>query len=211
MSGIALERPNRQELASMPESTTLKAKLLPEEKVMWSGRPRQGLMFYRADAFIIPFSIVWTMGAWSGISNGLNKHAALLPTLMALLFLAVGFWLLIGRFVYDIWRRSRLTYAVTDRRVLILRGENSCTSLDIANLPAPRLDTYGSNGSGSIIFGVPQTGWAREPLFWPDAGVPNFIWITGARDVFTLIMQLSHPSPNALAAREETSQPSSLS
>jgi len=194
----------------MPEPTTLQPKLLPEENVMWSGRPRQGLIFYLADAYIIPFSLIWTVGAWNGISNGLKSHAALLPTLMAFLFLAVGFWLLIGRFVYDIWRRSRLAYAVTNRRVLVLRGERLYTSLDIANLPAPRLDTY-RNGTGSIFFGVSLTGWGREPAFWPASEVPAFISITGASEVFALILRLSHSLPNGLATREATPQTSSLS
>jgi hypothetical protein len=37
----------------------IERELQPGERLLWSGRPRQGLMFRPADALYIPFSLFW--------------------------------------------------------------------------------------------------------------------------------------------------------
>ena len=36
-----------------------KDRLLPGERILWTGRPGQGLMLTRNDMFLIPLSLMW--------------------------------------------------------------------------------------------------------------------------------------------------------
>lgn len=39
--------------------SVLREHLDKEESLLWTGRPRQGMVFRLADIFLIPFSILW--------------------------------------------------------------------------------------------------------------------------------------------------------
>jgi hypothetical protein len=38
---------------------SFKPYLLTHERVLWSGQPKQGLMFSGRDVFLVPFSLLW--------------------------------------------------------------------------------------------------------------------------------------------------------
>ena len=40
-------------------TTDLTDRMLTGERILWSGRPAQGLLFTSRDVFLIPFSLLW--------------------------------------------------------------------------------------------------------------------------------------------------------
>lgn len=77
--------------------------------------------------------------------------------LFPLIFLVVGLYFLVGRFVIDMRARARTPYALTSERVLIFGGlfSHRLTSLSLRNLNEMTLSEKAS-GEGSIVFGRQQ-------------------------------------------------------
>ncbi|CDX45591.1 hypothetical protein P9273_27695 [Mesorhizobium sp. WSM4935] len=93
----------------------------------------------------------------------------------------------------DAWLRQRIYYAVTNRRILILRRAPSAnfTSIDLERVPDVQL-TGETATRGTLRFGASASpypfsrmnGWF--PAFDP---VPQFLGIEQPRRVFDLIMK----------------------
>jgi hypothetical protein len=85
------------------------------ERVLWSGQPRQGIVFRGADLFLIPFSLFWCGFAifweWSAVQA---PKAPSFFSLFGIPFVAVGLYLVVGRFFVEEKQRSRTFYAVTN-------------------------------------------------------------------------------------------------
>jgi len=135
------------------------------ERVLWTGRPKQGLVLSGKDALLIPFSlawggfaIFWNVQAWSFPREG-DSIDWFFP-LWGLPFLAIGVYVIIGRFFHDAMIRRGLYYAVTNSRVLILRGKtaSNVTSRDIQSLPMLELSER-RDGTGTIVFDSDEVGY----------------------------------------------------
>jgi hypothetical protein len=174
------------------------------ERVLWSSQPKQGLALSGSDALLIPFSLMWggfaifwNVGVWSFPKTGENIDWFM--RLWGLPFLAVGIYLIVGRFFYDAWLRKHLFYAVTDRRVLILRGVRSSklTSRDFKSLPMLELTEH-RDGTGTIAFDSDEVGYSmlgrrRGFAGWTRTATPNaqFFRIDNPRKVYELIRNQS--------------------
>jgi hypothetical protein len=176
--------------------------LLDGETIVWWDQPAQGLLFTRNDRVLVPFSLFF-LGFWV-FWEAMTTTAPNVPTFLSLWgvpFLLAGLYLFIGRCVVDAWARRGITYAVTDKRVLIQRSAPFAkfTAMSFDQLPSVNLIEQ-ANGRGTIRFGKePPTwtisvgGWspgaAWSPAFDPT---PQFIAIEDARGVFEHIqMQLA--------------------
>jgi hypothetical protein len=172
------------------------------ERVLWSGQPKQGLALAASDAFNIPFSLLWGGFAivWNGVvwfwpfpvtSEGAPPW---LFRLFGLPFLAMGLYFIAGRFWHDARIRKTTYYAVTDQRILILRG-SKFTSFDIDRLP--RLDlSERRDGSGTLSFEpTPAFPWSSMNGFswWtPALGASGqFFRIATPRKVYDIIRNQS--------------------
>jgi len=171
------------------------SRLFPDEKLLWTGEPWQGLFLLRPmDLFLVPFSLLWC-GMAIGIPGTIAFGGGPVPPfpfiLIALIFPIVGLYAVFGRFLVDALARRHITYAVTSKRVLIERKFlfRSIKSLDIARLPQLEL-VERTDGSGTIKFGAANSIFggngfsAWSPAFDPT---PQFLRIEHVRNVYTLI------------------------
>jgi hypothetical protein len=186
----AVRTPRTWLTRTMPLPDSIESYIQPGERVLWRGRPVEGLRLRPSDAFLIPFSMLW--GGFAIAWECMALFAAPKGTAIAYLFpvwgipfVLVGLYMIVGRFFDDAWLRSKTDYVVTDRRILILTGRwtRRLVSLDLRNLP-PMTLTSRSNGLGSIAFGVQPYGFGRRPGF-PQP--PTLDLIADARSVQALI------------------------
>jgi hypothetical protein len=173
--------------------------LLPGERVRWSGQPKQGILLGGRDAFLIPFSLLWGGFAifWNAMvwlapfGTASDDGSAWFMRLWGLPFLVIGLYMMVGRFLHDARIRKKTVYAVTDERVLVLRGAKFI-SLDIQRLPRLELSEH-RDGTGTLAFeagnmmawgGMNGFGWWLPSL---SGGAAQFFRIEGPRKVYELI------------------------
>jgi hypothetical protein len=172
--------------------SALRAYLFPAERVLWAGRPRQGIRLQRADLYLVPFSLAWAgfvlFWFWTASTQGAPPFFLAFGSIM----LIAGFDVVFGRFLRDAWFRRRLIYAVTDRRLIILRTGpfGHVRSLELRHLPVLELDERASGGTISFD-GGPANGFfplGFRPEWAPAASkTPRFFDIEEARSVYDLI------------------------
>jgi hypothetical protein len=172
-------------------------RLLPGERMIWSGRPGQGIVLVGRDAFLIPFSLIWCGFAIFWEATVLHTNAPGFFALWGIPFVAVGLYFVVGRFLVDAWVRRGTSYGLTDRRVLISKPApfGSFTAISLNQLPNAQISESAS-GRGTIRFGQSAPIWGgRGFASWSPAldPTPQFIAIDDARSVFDL-MQRSTPS-----------------
>ena len=93
------------------------------EKLLWEGAPAAGLRVRASDLplslfglFFFGFAVFWTYMA-SGAMDMPGGFGIIFP-LFGTPFLAVGFYLLVGRFFWNSYVRSRTRYALTNKRAI---------------------------------------------------------------------------------------------
>ena len=166
-------------------------RLLPGERVVWSGQPKRGLLLMPRDLFLIPFSLLWCGFAIFWTVMATSTGGPDFVTLWGLMFVSIGLYFVFGRFIVDAWVRRGLHYAVTDRRILITRPApfGRFTALKLGQLPDIDLNE-GGDGRGTIRFGQPLAMWGNRGMSTWSASLdptPQFLAIEGARRVFDMI------------------------
>jgi hypothetical protein len=175
------------------EKRIIESQLSGGERLLWSGRPRQGFFFRKSDALMIPFSLMWggfaifwNAGVWFG-------NAPIFFRLWGLPFLLVGLYMIFGRFLVDIWQRKKTFYGVTNERIIIVSGlfNQSVKSLSLQTLTDITMEEF-ANGLGTITFGTPNTAnWYGNNNFpfsrKREELVPNFEQIPQTRNVYEAI------------------------
>lgn len=154
--------------------STSDLRLSGSERLLWSGAPRPGVAFRAADAFLIPFSLMWGGFAFFWEAMVLKSDGPVFMKLWGIPFVLIGLYLIVGRFFHDAWKRARTTYAVTSDRVIILSGRGE-KSLPLRTLAEFSIRARG-DGSGTITFGSSPFGaWSSTGLSWPGMPqVPSF-------------------------------------
>ena len=183
-------------------------RLLPGERLIWTGLPAPGVRLRAIDWLLIPFSLMWggfaifweaaalgigVLGASSGSAVG---GFALLFPLWGLPFVAIGLFLIFGRFALDSWLRGGVAYALTDQRVIIdrRRGGRSLSTAELTN--DIRLSGLRRDGRGTVEFGpdlgrlgIVGRGFGSN-IWVPALGrSPEFAMIADAEQVFELALR----------------------
>jgi hypothetical protein len=173
-------------------ATDFAERLLRGEKIVWSGRPARGLLFTGQDWLLIPFSLLWGGFALFWESSVLNApNAPMIMKLWGVPFVLIGLYFIVGRFLVDAWIRGTTRYAITNKRILILRSGpfSAFVALSLNQLPQTSL-SESANGRGTIRFGEqvsPRGGRGISSLAPSLDPTPQFIAIEDARRVFDAI------------------------
>ena len=142
--------------------------LAGDEYVMWSGKPEKGNLLTASDIFMIPFSILWCGFAFFWTFSALASGAGLFG-LFGLPFIAVGLFIVFGRFIMKAQMRKKTCYVVTNKRILCKAGR-SISMIELKNIPPVNM-TMHKNGNGTITIGQPNyyarcnnTSYFQTPL-----------------------------------------------
>src|SRR5215469_27436 len=91
----------------------LRSHLDSGEKLLWAGRPAQGIVLTRQEWYVVAFGAVWLGFAVNFFWPVLTNTSDPFVVAVAPLFIGIGIYMLIGRSLADRWYRSRLIYGVT--------------------------------------------------------------------------------------------------
>ncbi|HMA72694.1 MAG TPA: PH domain-containing protein [Xanthobacteraceae bacterium] len=148
-------------------------------------------MLTSRDWVAIPFSLVWCGFAIFWEANALATNGPIFMKLWGVPFVLIGLYVLVGRFLLDARIRRDVYYAVTDKRVLILRSGlfSKFSALSLDQLPDATL-SESAGGRGSIRFGTAAGGGSNFSGWTPSLdSTPQFLAIENARTVFDQIQQ----------------------
>lgn len=179
-------------------TSTVERELRPDERLLWKGRPRGGIMFRGSDVFLIPFSLLWGgfVIFWEFTALFMmpkNNPAGWLFPLFGVPFVLAGLYIVFGRFLVDAKIRETTEYAITNRRALIVSGlfSRKIKSIELKSAPEITL-VERADRSGSITFGAtPYYGWWMQSNLWfPGISTqPAFDMIDNVRNVYEIIEQ----------------------
>jgi hypothetical protein len=164
------------------------------ESLIWTGVPKQGLILRAADAFMIPFSILWCGFVIFWEASVLAGGGPPFFALFGAPFVLVGLYFVFGRFFVDSRLRANTYYGLTNRRVIIVSGLFSRTT---NSLPLRTLHDISvqerADRSGSVMFGRPHpfAGWYAG-MQWPGMGqyqTPSFELIPDAKRVHDRVLE----------------------
>lgn len=173
----------------MSTTTSISFDLGPGERLLWSGEPQQGVVFRRGDLLAVPFSVLWGGFAifWESMALRRSPYAF---ALFGVPFVAIGLYIMIGRFYYDAYVRKRTSYGITTSRLIIAGGpwRSTVRSISLDTLTNLELNELG-NDRGTITFGstFARSRWQGQSS-WPGTpSTPAFDLIANAKQVFDLI------------------------
>jgi hypothetical protein len=176
-----------------PITEDIKTQLSTGERVLWSGQPRQGIILRGADAFMIPFSLLWGGFAIFWELSVINSNAPAFFVLFGIPFVLIGIYLIIGRFFFEAKHRAHTYYAVTNERVLIVSGlfGRKVQSLNLRTLSDLSLsETKGDEGTITFGGGSPFGSMFGGFSGWPGMGAylgPRFELVANAKTIFETI------------------------
>lgn len=133
------------------------------------------------------------------MSGNIGKEGApLFFIIWGIPFVAIGLYIVFGRFLVDARVRARTVYGVSNERILIVGGlfSRQTRSLPLRTLSDISL-TERADGSGTITFGSQPRWPGRLPSGWPTAGqtsAPAFEMIERAREVHEIIRKVQAAS-----------------
>lgn len=160
------------------------------ETLEWVGQPRQGIRFRREDWIQIPLTLMflgavlywesialfYTLADWARFPH--MQPFYLLFSLYGMVFVVIGLYASIGRFLGDAYSRAHTTYGITNRRLVMYRDgfRPKTQSLDTTSLRNLQLEVRrGGYGTISIRLSSRKTT------------LPVFEDISGVRAVYNLI------------------------
>ncbi len=127
------------------------------ETLLWQGRPDDRLFLLRkADGLLIPFSLFWGGFALFWNLSAWAMGAPLFFKLFGLPFLAIGLYVIIGRFFVDQMIRRKTIYALSDRRAFIATSAFGRSLREMTISHHTQL-TYLPGKTTTLILGTPAS------------------------------------------------------
>lgn len=163
------------------------------ERVLWSGTPVRGLLLRREDRALLPFGLVW-LGFALFIAAGIVGSSSGPPfpfLVVPFAFVAFGLYMVIGRFLWDADVRDHTTYAITNRRAIVLRlvPTRRLASMSIS-LGTEVQTIERRDGSGTIYFGPRGDYWNGFPR--PSPNLFMFERIREFKQAMRILRSVAH-------------------
>jgi hypothetical protein len=172
--------------------------LFRNERIIWSGQPKQGFILRKHDIYLIPASCLGLLIYVFLILSMINEMFMInekLPLLfvIAMFFVGLGFLhSIIGRFFIETYQRKYTFYAISTERIIILKNKPraSTKSLFLKKISEININTM-KDGIGTITFGPVYTAaylLSSFPWIEPQKEIsPSFELIKDAKKVFDLL------------------------
>jgi len=188
----------------------LQSELSSGESIAWAGQPSRKVVFHSQDWAMIPFSLLWggfaifweasVLGIWGAVhTKGVNPISGFMA-LWGIPFVLIGQYLIWGRFLYNAWKKGKMFYAVTNKRVLVVNTGRSRKVIAAFLQQLPAIDkSVGRDGIGTITFGlVPMATGRRSNMAGWDGGlsssVPTFVDVEDAESVYRTVSDMREKS-----------------
>jgi hypothetical protein len=176
-------------------AAALQEYLDPNEKFIWTGQPKKGIVFRTADLFLIPFSLFWCGFAVFWFVTALTSGAPFFFAMFGIPFVIVGLIFVFGRFIIEAKQREFTFYGLTDHRIIIKSGvyKRSFKSLNISTISEIEYDEK-SDRSGTITIGPKNPMmmiWGNGLNWWPGLkAAPSLDMIQDVRMVYNKIIEI---------------------
>jgi len=151
----------------MDPTGQLQQHLRADERLLWHGSPDAGTWFTSEDLFLVPFSILWCGFAIFWESSAIRGDSPFFFRLWGIPFVAVGLYVVAGRFFYKNYRKRRTQYAITTRRAMIVESR-SFADLPLRDQPVNIKRSRDRRHVSVAFAGVLLSG--RAPSRWGGRG-----------------------------------------
>lgn len=135
-------------------SSALQDELESGERIVWNGRPKQGIIFRPYDKFVGIFALFGLGGSIAWIYGALSTNAPPFVLIIVALGIAQFLFAGIGAFVKDLQTRKNAFYALTNKRVIVVSA-SALRQVRSLNLQAVTDISFSRNNDdvGTILFG----------------------------------------------------------
>jgi hypothetical protein len=137
------------------------------ERLLWVGRPDARVRFSGADAFLVPFSVLWGGFAVFWEVMAITTVRQPLFIIWGIPFVLLGLYFIFGRFIVKKRRKLTTIYAVTNSRAIVCTGDRSAADSPVIGMPT-KVDrsrdgrhvnvTFGQQGLGGLLGMYQNTG-----------------------------------------------------
>lgn len=138
--------------------------VLPEETLLWTGRPDPAKHFSASDVFMVPFSLLWGGFAIFWLISALVGGAPTPFALFGLPFVALGLYFIFGRFIYKANRKRQTVYGLTEGRALVGVGSGSLSEAPLQRTPVDQRRSRDGRHL-TVTFGRSARGWFAGPSY----------------------------------------------
>ena len=171
----------------------VRAELSRDEKLIWTGKPYQGLMIRAVDTFLIPFSLLWGGFFLFWEVAALTSGAPVFSLMFGAAFVIIGLYFIFGRFLHDILRRRHVIYGLTEKRFLFI-SRSGIQSVLLSEAHNVKYKPH-KGGQGTLQFGKNPSIFgmtlSQQMGFWSGSpAVPTFEKIQDGDYVYKEVKRL---------------------